>query len=451
MYSQRILVWIILAATNVVHSPTVFSQHETTITRVFWQDRETQKLSYANVTTTSKWNLKRGWVTGFPQLDAASQSLGEMQQTGGVLMLGINAKGGDGGWLALDPGVFEEPHGNHSHWRYSKLPAVKQSALKTGEGNNTAASAYNNHLYLTDAGKSGFTKAIPNNLKFGSSQASRFFVGGGGDRIALAAINNTVAYATHSDQEGDNAGRVDVINLLKASDELAYSFKLSTGGISAATVNSGKVFFAHSGAVSWVQADTAASMAAATIQPTVLTNGDANSDGQLIGGQFANQRNWLMYSTGSGASSAVCLVNAAMQTPVIVKLPIPAEDGLTLTAPKVVLSLGKRYAFVFQERIDGASEIQEQLTIIELDPNKDREFSDAKIKLTIPVGASKLGNDGGHHGICFDAFGRYAIFTEPAVGVVSVMSLQNMSIVGRFQVGGIPDRIIAIGAAEHHH
>ena len=451
MYSQRILVWIVLAATNVVHSPAVFSQHETTITRVFWQDQETQKLSYADVTTTSKWNLKRGWVTGFPQLDAASQSLGEMQQAGSVLMLGIDANGGVGGWLAIDSGVFEEPHGSHSHWRYSKPPLLKQSALQSGEGKNAAVYSYDNHLFLTDAGKSGFTKAIPNNLKFGTNNAHRFFVGGGGEKIALAAINNAVAYAAHSDTEGDNAGRIDVVNLLKVSDQLAYSFKLNVGGVSAATVNSGKVFFAHAGGVSWVTADTSASKAAETIQPIVLSNSDDKSDNSVIGGEFANQRNWVLYSTGSGASSAVCLVNAAMQTPTAVRLPIPTEDGLTLTAPSVVLSLGKRYAFVFQERTDVASQAQEKLTIIELDPNKDRQFSDAKLKLTIPVGASKQGNRGGQHGICFDAFGRYAIFTEPADGVVSVMSLQNMSIVARFQVGGVPDRIIAVGAAEHHH
>lgn len=72
-----------------------------------------------------------------------------------------------------------------------------------------------------------------------------------------------------------------------------------------------------------------------------------------------------------------------------------------------------RDAFLFQDQAEADSDIQEQLTIVELDPNKDRDFSDARVKTTIPIGASQVEGHHGHHAIPFDAYGRRAIFTEP--------------------------------------
>ena len=43
------------------------------------------------------------------------------------------------------------------------------------------------------------------------------------------------------------------------------------------------------------------------------------------------------------------------------------------------------------------------------------------------------------------------VFTEPADGILNVMSLQNLRIVARFRVGGVPDSIVAVGAPEHFH
>ena len=130
---------------------------------------------------------------------------------------------------------------------------------------------------------------------------------------------------------------------------------------------------------------------------------------------------------------------------------IDVEDGLKLTSLKTVLALGKRYAFVFQDRADAESDVQEKLTIIELDPNRDRDYSDARVARSLDVGASKVEGHHGHHAITFDAYGRYAIYTEPADGILNVMSLQNMRIVARFRVGGVPDSVVAVGAAEHFH
>ena len=126
-------------------------------------------------------------------------------------------------------------------------------------------------------------------------------------------------------------------------------------------------------------------------------------------------------------------------------------DGLKLMTPETVLSLGRRYAFLFHDRTDPDSDIQEKLTIVELDPNRDRDFSDARELQTLSVGASKVKGHYGHHAISFGAYGRQAVFTEPGTGIINVMALPSMRVVARFRVGGAPDHIVAVGAKEHHH
>ena len=134
----------------------------------------------------------------------------------------------------------------------------------------------------------------------------------------------------------------------------------------------------------------------------------------------------------------------------MIKLPIDVADGLALTTPEVVLaSGGKRYAFLFHDRKVG--ELQEQLTIVDLDPNGDRNLSDAKIAKTIPVGPSKVDGHHGHHSVSFDSEGRLACFTNPGDGTIWVMTLKDLTIRAKSVVGGTPGQIVAIGAPEYQH
>lgn len=444
---------ILLSATAVAPAQSV---RPTTITRLFWQDRDTDKLSWADLVTTSKWELRRGWVTGFPAVDAEQQDLVSMKQADGVLLVGIQdqQQGRDrSGWVAVDTGVFEEPHGNHKHWKYTRRPAVKQTRLDAEQGNPAAQFIYDDTFYLAHDGKNGFTQVTPGQLKTSGAAAPGVFRSGGGTRISLAAAENSVCYATWADDSGDNAGRVDVVNLrMPPTQEPAYSFKLPTGAIHGTIFNSGRVFFAPADGVCWVKADTSVAQTTDSVEVSHLSLGvEAGSEQPLRASAFASQRNWVMFTTGNGSSSAFCLIDAAAPNPAVTQLPIPVADGLKLTAPEVVLSLGKRYAFMFHDRTDPDSTVPEQLTIVDLDPNRDRNFADAKIKMTIPAGPSKVTGDQGHHSICFDAYGRHAVFTNPGNGIVSIMSLQKLKIVASFRVGGAPDNIVAVGAPEHFH
>lgn len=423
-----------------------------TITRLFWTDRDSSKLSYADLVTTSKWNLNRGWVTNFPALDDSTQSLTSISHVGGIVLAGVQRKSdtASSGWVAFEPGAFEEPHGNHNHWKYSRRPTVTQMKLEPGYFNPSSTTIFDNTFYLAGDTEPRFLKASPALLKArGSNNAVQTFSGGAGG--PLAVVNNSVGYATWKNGEGDNAGRVDIVNLQNGGS-VAGSFNLPASSINAATVNSAKVFFATADGIYWTPATANAAASATTASPVKLMNDqDGKSDEPLMTNSLANHRNWVIFTAGQGPTSRLCLINAASPTPWLVQLPIPVADGLSLTDPAIVLSLGKRYAFVFQDRVDASSTMQEQLSIVELDPNRDQDFSDAKIQFTMPVGASKVDGRSGHHSVCFDAYGRHAIITNPGDAVLTILALQDMKVKARFQVGGTPEGTIAIGAAEHFH
>ncbi len=249
------------------------------------------------------------------------------------------------------------------------------------------------------------------------------------------------------------AGRVDVVHLQQPGDpKIAYSFQLPSGMIHGATQNSGKVCFAAADGIFWLNADLSLQKTVETVQVNHLSLGtDEDADKPLQTGASTIERNWVLCTTGKGDQSTLCLINSESVQPSVVKIKIQVANGLSLTTPETVLSLGNRYAFLFQDRSDPEVEVQEQLTIVELDPNRDRNFSGAAIKTTIPVTASKIDGHHGHHAIAFDAYGRHAVFTEPDEGVLNVLSRKDMTVVARFKVGGSLDNIVVIGAQDHFH
>lgn len=142
-------------------------------------------------------------------------------------------------------------------------------------------------------------------------------------------------------------------------------------------------------------------------------------------------------------------MDAKAPSPQVVTVPIDVKDGLSLVTPRVVRTRsGKRYAFLFQDRKEG--DIQEKLTIVDLDPNGDRDFSDASVAATLPVGASKVEGHFGHHAISFDPDGRYGIVTNPGDGTIQVLSLNELQFEATLKVGGTPSAIVSTGGGAHH-
>ncbi len=424
------------------------------VARVFWQDRDTDSLKWGEVYSGSQWSLKPAPVNGFPKLDVEQQDLVQMEQAAGILLVGVRDNDGgkfQSGWIAVDTGVREEEHGNHSHWKYAAVPSVKMRQLDANQGNPAHLYLYQGAFFMANDLRNGFTYLLPRDLAAAKPNAGRFYPGGG-NHITMAAVDNAVCYSTWIDGGGPNAGRVDLVNLRKVGGEsLAYSFSLPSGVIHGATTNSGRVFFAPADGICWIDADPTLKQTASSVKVNHLSLGtDDETEKPLRTGAFENHRNWVLFTTGSGDSAALCLVDAKAQQPTVTKLKIPVEDGLSLVTPQAVLAAGgKRYAFIFQDRKDG--EGTEYLTIVSLDPNGDRDLSDASILKTIPVGASKVDGHHGHHAVSFDSDGRLACFTNPGDGSIWVLSLLDLEIKAKLQVGGTPSAIAAIGAAEHNH
>lgn len=426
------------------------------VARLLWQDRDKGTLMWGEVHAGEKWVVSASPVKGFPSIDKDKQNLVQMEQTGGVLVAGVRDSDEgkiQSGWIAVDTGVREEVHGDHSHWKFMGTPKVLGSRLDTEQGNPAHLYVYGSHFYLANDSRNGFTQISPNDLLTKRAAECGVFRTGGGGHITMAAVDDSVCYSTWIDGGGPNKGRVDVTRLTGTdAGKVAYSFSLPTGGIHGATVNSGRVFFAPSDGVCWVDADPLLTRTAESVVVNHITLGtEEGAEKPNRTGAFVNQRNWVLFTTGSPEGKhALCMIDAKAAQPAVLKLPVEVADGLSLTTPEVVLaSGGKRYAFLFHDRKEG--EAQEQLTIVNLDPNGDRHFSDAAIVKTIPVGASKVDGHHGHHAVSFDSEGRLACFTNPGDGTIWVMSLKDLTIRAKAIVGGAPGAICAVGAPEHNH
>ncbi len=422
--------------------------------RLFWQDREHDALKWSDLYSGAEWSLEPAPapVTGFPTLDVARQDLVQMEILDGVLLAGVrdDADGAfQSGWVAVDTGVREHSHGDHSDWTYA-APSVRATRLDDEQGNPAHLYLYDGGLYLANDARDGFTKFVAEDLKAAPPQG-RFF-SGGGNHITLAALQGLIAYSAWIDGEGPNMGRVDVVDLQAEEDAApAYSIYLPTGGIHGAIANSNRVFFAPQDGICWVEPDYSLSKSKDSVQIHYISLGkDEESEKPLRTGAFVNHRNWVLFSCGRGDSSALCLLDAAAAQPAVVKLPIDVADGLSLVTPRTVrTAAGRRLAFLFQDRPEG--EGAEFLTIVDLDPNGDRNLSDARIAQTLEVGASKVEGHHGHHAIDFDASGGIACFTNPGDGTLSILSLETLSIEATLPVGGVPSAICAMGGREHAH
>ncbi|TWT34764.1 YncE family protein [Blastopirellula retiformator] len=413
--------------------------------RVFWQSDNDATIRYGNLIKGEKWTLESHTIPSFPTIDRDSQSLVQMEAIDDVLVIGVrDAEGGElaSGWVAFSDGGHEEEHGDHTHRRYNDAPKVLASQLDDQQGNPAHLYQYDGAFYLANDQNDGFTRLRPDQLRRGEAAAT--FFSGGGDHITLAAVENQIAYATWIDREGENAGRIDVVNLRDdQSDDGNYTIHAPTGGLHGATANSGRVFFAPADGICWVDADTNLSKNEKTAEVHHLSLGsDPDNKKPLRTGAFATAGHWVLFTSGSSQESFLGLIDAAADQPTVQKLPIETAAGLRLTTPTILeTASGLRMALLFQDCHDG--DVQEQLTAINLDPDRDGDFTDAKIVKHIPVGKSKIIGHGGHHDLCILPGGRYACVTNPGDGTIWVVSLTRLEVLEKIEVGGVPSRTIA--------
>jgi hypothetical protein len=122
------------------------------VTRLIWQDNSDQTVRWGDLMRNAEgFGINSQAVSGFPKLDATQQSFVQMEDFNGLVVVGIhdNDNGNfQSGWVAMNSGVDEEEHGNHSHWHYEKPPAVALSQLGKDQGNPAHVYQYQGDVFL---------------------------------------------------------------------------------------------------------------------------------------------------------------------------------------------------------------------------------------------------------------------------------------------------------------
>lgn len=424
--------------------------------RLIFQDHDTRRLKWADVLEGTDGTRTLGPVTdvsGFPKLDPAKQTLVQMRECKGRLLVGVrdhdDGKHGSG-WVLAAVGAKYTEHGDHGHWSYKKPPQVLASRIDGDQGNPAHVYRYDDCFYLANDLKAGYTRLEPtdfNTLPGGEPVAGEpLFVPGGGNHITLATVANKVGYGAWVDGGGPNKGRVDVTPIA-AKATVKYTFHLPTGVIHGAAACGGKVFFAPADGICWVDADPTASRSKDEVKVRHIPLGK-DWDKPLRTGAFETHGQHVLCVTGKDAAGRLVILDASATEPKPVVVPLNGKGGHKPLTPAVVAKGGKSpLAFVFHDH-NADAKMDDVCDVIALDPNGDGRFDDAKVVKTISVGPSQVSGHYGHHAIGFDADARTAYLTNPGDGTITALDLKTHTVKATFQVGGKPTALVVVGGRD---
>lgn len=437
----------LLALVATTHTNALAQTTPRTVARLFWQDSDSRTVRWGDLKRGDAWSLQAQELAAFPKLDSERQSLVQMQHSDGLILAGIHdTEDGEfqSGWVAIESGVVKEEHGDHYHWHFDAQPKTSVKRLDEAQGNPAHVYLYSGNFYLANDKKNGLTMVTPAGVRSSGGKGADRFISAGGGHITLAAVDNTVAYSTWIDRDGENMGRVDVVGLTSQAAK-SYSFKLPSGGIHGATENSGRVFFAPTDGVCWVDADRTLSRNAEAVTVNHLAIGEDAEGKPLRTGAFSNHRNYVLFNSGRGPAARLCMVDATSAKPSVLQLKMDLAAGTSLSTPVTVKTrAGEELALMFQESADGSQ--ADKLIAVDLDPNRDGKFDDAKVARTLEVGKSKIEGHDGHHEVAACVGGRFVVLTNPGDGSIWVVSLTDFSVQAKLSVGGTPTRLISVGS-----
>ncbi|KAA1258451.1 hypothetical protein LF1_09710 [Rubripirellula obstinata] len=419
-----------------------------TLARLFWQDDSSASLQWGDLKKNAEgFHLAPATIDQFPELDPDEQSLVQMRHDDGLIIVGVhdNNEGTFGsGWVAIESGAIEEPHGDHSHWKFNEAPSVAQQIIDETQGNPAHVYRYGKSFVLAIDKNNGFTIASADSIRQAKTaeQAAAFFDGGSG-HITLAVEEDRVAYATWIAPVGENAGRIDVIGLGENSGQ-RYTIACPTGGLHGATINSGKAFFAPSEGVCWVEADREMSANSETVTVNHLSLGKDADDKPLRTGAFANLKSHVIFTSGKGDQAKLCVLNAADQIPALIEVSLDLPEGQSVMSPIPMQTRSHGpLACMFAESKEKPE--TDELIVVALDPNRDGDFSDAVIKTTIAVGRNDIRPHAGHHDAVLLPDGRRIAITNPGDQSIWIVSLADFSVQAKLSISGTPTRLLAIG------
>lgn len=435
---------VAVALTFVCAASSAAQTRPRTHARLIWQDAAEQTLKWGDVKKGKEWSISTESIAGHPDLDPERHSLVQMQRVEHVALVGVRDDD-DGmfksGWFTLDSGIRKEAHGDHFHWKYSSAPRVVSTRLDEQQGNPAHVYLYDGGFYVANDKNNGFTWVSPGLPVGGTIQSNQFYEAGGG-HITLAAVQGQVAYSTWIDREGDNKGRVDVVGLGSNADR-KYHIHLPSGGIHGATANSGKVFFAPSDGICWVNADTNVDESENSVDVHHISLGENEDKVPNRTGAFRNAGNYVLFTVGGSSPPELCLIDASSAKPNVSKINVSIADGNRLSTPKAVQSrTGMRFALLFEESPSG--EQDETLHVVSLDPNRDGRFDDASLRKSIPVGRSLIEGHSGHHE-AIELSRRFVAVSNPGDGTITIISTSTWEVESTLKVGGTPTHMVSDG------
>jgi hypothetical protein len=438
------------------------------VTRLILQDQHDCTVRWLDVYSTK--DGKTGYtkpvlVGQFPALDPKRQKLVQMRESGGVIVVGVRDenKGAYGsGYIVIDSGVGKSDHGDHHHWSYQQPPVVIDQAVDGDQGNPAHVYRYNGKIFVANDLNNGYTRIDPSKYRTEDGRSlgkdKPRFLKGGGNHITLAVHEDTVGYSAWVDGGGPNKGRIDVTPVgITNKAEPAYTFHLPHGGIHGAAACCGKVFFAPSDGICWVLADPSLSQRGKKVEINHISLGK-DGDKPARTGAFATAKKHVLFTAGKGASTRLAIIHAESNKPTLTAtLDLGLANGYQALTPEVFIGADESsWAFVFHDRASGVApgdkSQSDKLQAIELDPDGNGCFKDARLAWSIDVGPSRVEGHYGHHSISFDEDGRYAFIANPGDGTIQALSLSNLKnkpfVAWTLQAGGSPHHVMAIGGQE---
>lgn len=418
------------------------------IARLVWQDNQTQSLRWADLErSNTDWSAKPQAIANAPWLDPEHQQFSQMQRLGRSLIVGVRDDDHgafSSGWIAVDSGVTLEEHGDHYHAHYNNPPTIAASQLDTQQGNPAHVYRIGKRIFLANDSKQGFTILAASSSDASSPFVSKFYTGGG-SHITLASVDDRYCFATWPDREGDDAGRIDVVSISEESSGNIQSFKTQSGGLHGATSIANRVFFAPSDGIDWLDLGKWKPGQVPAVEHIDLGK-DPESGKSYRTGAFETHSNYVLFTYGTGSNSKLGMIDSRNPSLKLDSLVIDATEGLALATP-VAFRAGndKHYAWIVHHR--RGSENQEKLSSVELDPNGDGRFDDAKLHKQLAIGASKIANHSGMHDIALLPDRRTACISMPGEGAIWIVSIYSMEVLAKLDVGGNPTKLEAFGAS----
>ncbi len=446
------------AAPSTSSQPTRPSGRVRTLARLVYEDHSNQSLKSVDLEIDDQKQLFAGpvtSVTGAKALNAERQTLVQLRESQGIVVAGVRDDDDgqfESGWVLIDSGVRYRDHGDHGHWSFKTRPAVVSSVLDKNQGNPAHVYLYEGKFFIANDQKNGYTRIDPalflDPAKRAEAEKSVRFFEGGGNHITLAVAGDKVGYSAWIDGGGPNKGKVDVTPLTSdRSPKPAYSFHLPTGGIHGAAVAEGKVFFAPSDGVCWTAVDFESSLKPEEVQVQHVSLGKQDDKPRRTGAFTVHGRN-VVFTTGKDTETQLAVLDARSAAPQPTYVTLNVKAGAMAVSPVITKTAkGRVLAFVFHDHPSNI-EMDDQLSVIDLDPNRDGLFTDAAVVKVLAVGPSEVDGHHGHHAIAFDASGQYGFFTNPGSGTLTAIRLADLTVLRDFPLGGKPTALVAIGGRE---